>query len=107
LIDACAVAGAAALLARMLEAELGAKVTSNNHSLRFKEKAGESGVALRQAIAGLQQPSAPTGDDCARFALGGDKKRFSKFDPCLPEDLLGRLVVESSLDVEGARKAVG
>lgn len=99
--------GANLLLARMLEAELGAKVTSNNHSLCFKEKAGESGVALRQAIAGLQQRSAPTADDCARFALGGDKKRFSKFDPCLPEDLLGRLVVESSLDVEGARKVVG
>jgi ATP-dependent Lhr-like helicase len=99
--------GANLLLARMLEAELGEKVTSNDHSIRFKEKAGESGVALRQALDKLRQRGAPNAEDCATFALGGGKKRFSKFDPCLPEDLLGRLVVESSLDVEGARKSLG
>ncbi len=96
--------GANLLLARMLEAELGAKVTSNNHSVRFKDKAGESVVALRQALERLKERSAPTAEDCAKFALGGEKKRFSKFDPCLPEDLLGRLVVETSLDVDSTRK---
>lgn len=98
--------GANLLLARMLEAELGAKVTSNNHSVRFKETAGKSVVALRQGIERLQARSAPTAEDCAKFALGGEKKRFSKFDACLPEDLLGRLVVESSLDTESARKVL-
>jgi hypothetical protein len=31
---------------------------------------------------------------------------MSKFDPCLPEALFGKLVVEGVLDVDGARKAV-
>jgi len=98
--------GANLFLARMLEAELGSKVTSNNHSLRFKDKAGESGVALRKAIDVLRARSAPTTGDCARFAMGEQPKRFSKFDPCLPEDLLAQLVVESSLDVPSARRAL-
>jgi hypothetical protein len=91
----------------MLEAELGSKVTSNNQSIRFKEKAGESGVALRDALEVLRTRSAPTTEDCARFAMGEQPKRFSKFDPCLPEDLLAQLVVESSLDVPSARRAIG
>jgi len=93
-------------MARMLEAELGSKVASNNHALRFKEKAGESDVALRQAIDRLRARGAPTPDDCLKFAMGEQPKRFSKFDPCLPEDLLSRLVVESSLDVPSAQKVL-
>lgn len=98
--------GANLLLARMLEAELGSKVTSNNQSIRFKDKAGESGVALREALEVLRTRSAPTTEDCARFAMGEQPKRFSKFDPCLPEDLLAKLVVESSLDVPSARRVL-
>jgi len=98
--------GANLLMARMLEAELGSKVASNNHALRFKEKAGESDVALRQAIDRLRARGAPTPDDCLKFAMGEQPKRFSKFDPCLPEDLLSRLVVESSLDVPSAQKVL-
>jgi len=98
--------GANLLLARMLEAELGSKVTSNNQSIRFKEKAGESGVALREALEALRARSAPTTQDCARFAMGERPKRFSKFDPCLPEDLLAQLFVESSLDVPSARRVL-
>jgi ATP-dependent helicase Lhr and Lhr-like helicase len=107
-IDWWTFAGGAAnlLLGRMLQAELGEKVTSDDYVVHFKGKAAESGVALRQALEQLKERSAPTADDCARFALGDSKSRFSKFDPCLPEDLLARLVVESSLDVEGARKTI-
>lgn len=101
-------AGGAAnlLIARMLEAELGSKVTSNNHAIRLKEKAGQSGVALSQTLERLRQRGAPTRDDCARFAVGEDRKRFSKFDPCLPDDLLAELVVESSLDVPSAKNVL-
>jgi ATP-dependent helicase Lhr and Lhr-like helicase len=98
--------GANLLLARMLEHELGSRVTSDDYSLRFEDNAGESAVALRQALAVLRARSAPTADDCAKFALGEERKRYSKFDQCLPDDLLGRLVVESNLDVEGARRAL-
>jgi ATP-dependent Lhr-like helicase len=95
--------GANVLLARMLEAELGEKVTSGNTSIRFKEKAGESVVAVREAIRSIAERGGPTVDDAARFAIGASRGRLSKFDRCLPEDLLGRLIVEGVLDVEGAR----
>ncbi|HWA24376.1 MAG TPA: DEAD/DEAH box helicase [Lacunisphaera sp.] len=92
------------LLARLLEGELGSKVTSNNHSIRFRDKAGESAIGLHQALQRLCDRGAPTANDCERFALGEERKRFSKFDPCLPKDLLARLVVESSLDVATAAR---
>jgi len=98
--------GANLLLARMLEAELGEKVTSGNTSIRFKEKAGESVVAVRQVIAKIAERQGPTAEDAARFAVGASKGRLSKFDRCLPEDLLGRLIVEGVLDVEAARAVV-
>ncbi len=96
--------GANLLVARMLEADLGSKVTSNNHSIRLKDKAGESAVALRQALDRLRERAAPTPADCARFAMGEERKRFSKFDPCLPDDLLAQLIVESTLDVPSAKR---
>ncbi|HVZ32045.1 MAG TPA: ATP-dependent helicase, partial [Polyangiaceae bacterium] len=98
--------GANLLLARMLEAELGEKVTSGNTSVRFKEKAGESVVAVREVIASIAERQGPTAADAARFAIGASKGRLSKFDRCLPEELLGRLIVEGVLDVEGARAVV-
>jgi hypothetical protein len=38
--------------------------------------------------------------------MGEERKRFSKFDPCLPQDMLDALIVESSLDVPSARKVL-
>lgn len=96
--------GANLLVSRMLEAELGAKVTSNNHSIRLKEQAGQSAVGLRQALERLRERGAPTFEDCLRFAQGEERKRFSKFDPCLPDDLLARVIVESSLDIASAQR---
>lgn len=98
--------GANLLVARLLEAELGSKVTSNNHSIRFRDGAGQSAVALRQALDRLRERGSPTAEDSSRFAFGEQRKRFSKFDPCLPEDLLARLVVESTLDVASARRVL-
>jgi len=98
--------GANLLLARMLEAELGEKVTSGNTSVRFKEKAGESLVAVRQAIDAIAERGGPTVSDAARFAIGATRGRLSKFDRCLPEEMLGRLIVEGVLDADGAA-AVG
>jgi ATP-dependent helicase Lhr and Lhr-like helicase len=98
--------GANLLLARMLEAELGEKVTSGNTSIRFKEKAGESVVAVRQAIDAIAERGGPTEGDAARLAIGATRGRLSKFDACLPEEMLGRLIVEAVLDVAGARGSV-
>lgn len=98
--------GANLLLARMLEAELGEKVTSGNTSVRFKEKAGESLVAVRQAIDAVAERGGPTASDAARFAIGATRGRLSKFDRCLPEEMLARLIVEAALDVDGARRSL-
>jgi ATP-dependent Lhr-like helicase len=102
-------AGGAAnlLLARMLESALGEKVTSQNTSITLKEDAGQSLAAVRGVISQLAQESGPTTADAMRHAEGaGARGRMSKFDPCLPLGLFGRLVVEGVLDLEGAQKAV-
>lgn len=94
------------LLARMLETEIGEKVTSGNTSIRFKEKAGESVVAVRQAVDRIAQRGGPTEIDAEAHSLGASRARFSKFDRCLPEALLGRLVAQETLDLDGARRVV-
>lgn len=102
-------AGGAAnlLLARMLESELGEKVTSRDNSITLKEHAGQSLVAVNDAIRAIAERSGPTLEDARKHASGGNAKaRFSKFDVCLPEQQLETLLVEGVLDVEGAQRAV-
>jgi ATP-dependent Lhr-like helicase len=102
-------AGGAAnlLLARLLETALGEKVVSRNTSITLKGEAGKSVVAVRHVIDELTSRSGPTMEDALRHAEGaGARGRMSKFDPCLPERLFGRLVVEGVLDLEGAGKVV-
>ena len=102
-------AGGAAnlLLARMLEAEIGEKVTGRDTAITFKEHAGTSGTAVRSALSQLASGERLSLAAALPFAQGiGPKERMSKFDACLPEDLLAQLVAADVLDVEGARRAV-
>jgi hypothetical protein len=52
--------GANPLLASMFEADFGEKVTGGNTSVRFKERAGDSLVAVRQAIDAIAERGRPT-----------------------------------------------
>lgn len=99
--------GANALLGQMLGAELGEKVVATNTSIRLEGAAAKSGVAVRDVLARWREEARPTLEDGQRFAEGAAKARISKFQVCLPEKLFAELVVEKSVDLDGARKVVG
>lgn len=95
------------LLARLLEAELGSKVTARNTSIVFKDGAGKSLVAIREAITKLRDESRPNLDDAIAHSDGPSRMRLSKFEPCVPERLLLSLLAERTVDLDGARRVVG
>ncbi|HJL42928.1 MAG TPA: hypothetical protein RMG48_16600, partial [Myxococcales bacterium LLY-WYZ-16_1] len=101
-------AGGAAnvLLARMLEHELGGRLVSRNTSISFTEKAGESMVAVKQAVDDLRQSNRPTREDALRFAPDISNSRISKFQPCLPNQLGRDVLLEKIVDARGARLAL-
>jgi len=89
------------LLAKVLESELGEKVTGGNLALRFKDQAAQSEVAIHQALDKLKADGRPDEADALRFAASCARGRLSKFEPCLPERLAAvffiELLVESCL----------
>lgn len=101
-------AGGAAnvLLARILEAELGSRITSNDRSLVFRDGAAKSRVAVMQAIVALANAGRPNIDDAIAFSESESRKRFSRFEPCVPQRLLAKLLAERTLDLPGARKVM-
>ena len=94
------------LLGAMLEAELGGKAVVRNESLKLEGDAGKCVVAVRQVLERWREEGRPTEDDCVRFAGHGARARVSKFEPCLPEEVLARLMAGVVVDREGAREAV-
>jgi len=90
----------------MLEAELGGKAVVRNESMTLKGDAGKSVVAMRQVLERWHVEGRPTLEDAVRFAAQGARARVSKFEPCLPEPVLARLMADAVVDVEGARAAV-
>lgn len=91
------------LLARVFESVLGEKVTTSNLALRFREGAGASEVAVREAIARLGAEGRPNGEDALRFGDACAKGRLSKFEPCLPPRLRSRYLAELLTDAVAAR----
>lgn len=75
------------LLGRILESILGERVTANNLSLGLKGRAGESEVAVREALARLRQEGRPTREDAIALGAAPRGMRLSKFEPCLPPRL--------------------
>lgn len=94
------------LLARMLETELGGKVTAHNFKLVLKDGAGSSRVAVRKFLEALAAQSRPSEEDARRHAEEAARSRISKFQICLPEPLLLELLSRAATDVAGARRAV-
>ncbi|MFW5876497.1 MAG: DEAD/DEAH box helicase [Myxococcota bacterium] len=98
-------AGGAAniLLARMLESELGGKVTSRNLNLTLKDRAARSAVALRQTLGEWEAAGRPTRADARAFAESAAKAPLSKFQTCLPEPLLLDLLARGVFNPDAAR----
>ncbi len=94
------------LLGRMLEAELGERCVCRNTSITLRDDAGKSLAAVRDVIHQLAQQGRPTEEDACKYALGAKRGRLSKFEPCLPEELLVELTAQALLDAPGAAKAV-
>jgi len=94
------------LLAHLLEAELGAKVTASNTAVTCSEEAGKSLVAVRQTVAALSAPGRISRAAARRAAAGAARGRISKFQPCLPERLELELLAEAMVDNDGAAKAL-
>lgn len=94
------------LLGAMLEAELGGKAVVRNESLTLKGDGGKSVVTLRQTLEGWRDEGRPSAMDSVRFAAQGARNRVSKFEPCLPEEILAKLMADAVADPEGARAAV-
>ncbi len=82
------------LLAKVLEQKLGEQVTTNNLSLGFKQKAGESEVAIQQALADLRAEGRPNEEDAVRLAELCARGPLTKFEPCLPERMLAAHLAE-------------
>ncbi|MEI8259453.1 MAG: ATP-dependent helicase, partial [Deltaproteobacteria bacterium] len=97
-------AGGAAnmLLARMLEARLGEKVTGGNLSIGFRDDAGKSLERVRATLQDMAAEGVPTEADAETVAGGLSRGRMSKFQPCLTKDLEAKYLAEVLLDVEGA-----
>ncbi len=75
------------VLAKSLEGILGEKVTSGNLVIGFRDAAGQSEVAIRQALERLRAEARPSRRDALAYAEGLDRARLSKFQPCLPPRL--------------------
>ncbi len=75
------------VLAKTLEGLLGEKVTTGNLAIGFKETAGQSEVAIRQALERLRTERRPNAADALAYAEGLEDARLSKFQPCLPPRL--------------------
>ena len=90
------------LLSSVLEGILGDKVTTSNLSMGFRETAGQSEVAIRQAIERLRAEERPNSQDAVDYAAGLNNVRLSKFQPCLPERLEAEYLADVLTDIPGA-----
>gem|GEM_PF-1809181 len=82
------------LLAKVLEEQLGSKVTNNNLYLSFTEEAGKSEAAIRAALEALQASNRPNHGDALKFAASCARGILSKFESCLPDTLLNQYQAE-------------
>lgn len=83
------------LWAKTLATSLGDKVTASNFSIGFKEQAGQSEVAIRQAITALRDEQRPNHADAIALAELCVRSSLSKFEPCLPDRLLSEFFAEA------------
>ncbi len=94
------------LLAALLQERLGTRIRANNLFVSFSGDAAQSEREIHRGIEDLANPGVISWDSVRRLAPGAARRRISKFQPCLPEQLELDLVAGSLMDLEGARKAV-
>jgi ATP-dependent Lhr-like helicase len=90
------------VLAGLLEAELGSRVSPSNTVITFADGAAQSDVAVRQAIAGLAARGPIDWADAVRLVDPGNRSRVSKFQPCLPEHLEHGLIARETMSIDDA-----
>jgi ATP-dependent Lhr-like helicase len=94
------------VIAGLLEAELGARVTPANTAITFADGAAQSSVAIRKAIDALTA-RAPIGwPDAARLVQAGQWSRVSKFQPCLPPEIEHGLIARETMNVDEANQTL-
>jgi ATP-dependent helicase Lhr and Lhr-like helicase len=94
------------VLAQMIEKDLGGKVVVRNESITCKDAAGESIAALQLWRSEASRAGRPAEPEVLALADGAVRYQVSKFQPCLPEELVSRLLV-GSLDPEAVRRVLG
>jgi ATP-dependent helicase Lhr and Lhr-like helicase len=92
------------ILAGLLEAELGARVSSGNTFITFSGGAAESGVAIRQAIDRLAARTPLGWEHVARLVEPGNRSRVSKFQPCLPAEVEHGLIARETMSAGDANE---
>ena len=90
------------LLAHLLQDDLGSRVTANNLKITFSEEAGLSDAAILRALRSLGELSVMQLMERARTMVPVTHARLSKFQACLPPELVARLYSKTSLDPDGA-----
>ncbi len=95
------------LLAKVLQEELGERVTADNLRVRFRGDAANSPAAIHDAVAALAQAGRPNGVDALRVVGDVARGRVSKFQPCLPPELEARMLASKLVDVGEARLVLG
>lgn len=95
------------LLAKVLEAVMGDRVTAGNLALEFTGGPGTSGGRIYEALQLLRDQQRPNEEDALRFGTGCARRRLSKFQPCLPERLEAAYLAALLTDPAGARGALG
>jgi ATP-dependent helicase Lhr and Lhr-like helicase len=94
------------LIARVLEGELGERVTAANMAIRIRDGAAQSEAAVRDILARLQAEGRPDRDDALRFAASCARGRLSKFEPCVPEHLMSEHWAAVLTDPDEARRCL-
>lgn len=92
------------LVAKLLEADLGERVSANNLSLRFTGAAARSTVAIREALHALRDQGRPTPEDALLHAESSARGRLSKFQPCLTPTLEAAYLASQVVSVDEARE---
>lgn len=93
-----------ALLAALLEQEMGDAVRASDLYLEFREGAGQSEAGVRLQVARLAAADRPSLDDARAAAVrSAGASRVSKFQPCLPPAMAADLLVERLYDLDIAR----
>jgi len=90
------------VLAGLLEAELGSRVSPSNTCITFADGAAESASRVRQVVDSLAARSPFGWSDALPLVDPGNRSRISKFQPCLPEETEHELIARETMSIDDA-----